>query len=150
VKLPPRGADYTGLPAWYLLDLIRPHLIVLAVGAGAEARTEHDLVVAGGTVLALRGGPSKTYMHDLTHDRIQVCGLHVCELILNACGLDVGAVRADMFIPFQGRQPAIRMAADELYALRLPPSRRAILERATHLAERRRLLLSLHPRKAPP
>ncbi len=143
----PRSADYTGLPAWYLLDLIAPRLVALAIGAGSEARTEHELVVAGGTVLALRAGRSKTYMHDLTNDRIEVCGLHLAELILDACGLDISAVRADMFIPFAGLAPAIRMASDELYALRLPPSRRAILERAHHLAERRRLLLDNHPRK---
>jgi hypothetical protein len=139
--------DYTGLPAWYLLDLVSDRLIKLALESGCKAAGDHELMVAGGTLVAQAGGPSKTYMNDLCHHRIGVVGLHMAELILHGVGLQIAEVRDDMFIPFQGLLPAIRMASDELYALRLPPSQKAILTRAAYLRERHKMLLSLRPKE---
>jgi hypothetical protein len=138
------AADYTGLPGWYVLQLVESRLAQLGRESGQTGR-RRQLIVAGGTVLAARLGISRTYMHDLTNHRIGICGLQMSERILAACGINVGTVRADMFIPFPGFRNAIKMASDELYALRIPLTEPALLDRAQHLADRRDLLLSLRP-----
>jgi hypothetical protein len=142
------SADYTGLPGWYVLDLCRPALVKMARAAGAEG-SEQELLTAGGTILSQRCGPSKAYMHDLANYRLGICGLHMSELILGACGIPIATVRDDMFIPFRGFRCALRMASDELYALRVELTEQALLDRANYLADRRDLLLSMQPRTTP-
>lgn len=142
---PTRAADYSGLPGWYLADLIRPRLIQIALEDDCKG-SDDQLVTAGGSLLALRGGPSKSYMNDLANNRIGICGLQMVETILEACGIHIAGVREDMFIPVPGYRNALRMASDELYALRLPPTEASLLARADYLANRRDLLMNLRPR----
>lgn len=139
--------DYTGLPGWYVVQLISPRLVALAREAGAHLpeSTPQEMAVAGGTIVALRGGPSTTYMNDLLNNRVGICGLHMAEMILQACGLSISTVRQDMFIPFRGFRPALQMAGDELHALHLPLTEASLLDRAHHLADRRDMLLNLRP-----
>ena len=85
-------------------------------------------------------------MHDLTNGKVAICGLHMAELILTGCGIPIATVKSDMFIPFKGFRPALKMAMDELYALRAEPTESDLLDLAAHLGARRDLLLNLEPR----
>lgn len=133
--------DYTGLPAWYLRQLIYPAI---------AGRAAHDHVTIGEAMARMTREQisdedevyrMRSHFNYLANGKIKLVGLRTCERLLTICGMRVTDAADEMWVPLWGIRPAVRMAGDELFAANLPLDRDALLARAEELRQRRDALL---------
>lgn len=131
-------SDYTGLPCWYLKQLLGPRLLQVAA--------EHRVTVAQAATLLCAGDSTcASHFNYVVNNKIGIVGLRICERLLDLAGLSHRDADDDMWVPLHGIRPAVRMAGDELYARGLPVTEQALLELARELIARRTRLLEDGP-----
>jgi hypothetical protein len=130
--------DYTALPAWYLLDLLRPRL--------QQIQAQHRCTLAQAATRLTSGDlASASHLNYVVNAKIGLVGLRICERLLDLAGLSHRDADDDMWVPTHGIRPAIRMAGDELYARDLGLTEDALVARARVLIARRQRLLEGPP-----
>jgi len=140
--------DYTGLPAWYVRQLLQPYL------RGISQAERCTMSEAATKLVKVRARPdeferTRNYLNYLILGKIKLVHLRKAVELLDLVGLPHTAARDDMWIPSYGLRPPIRMAGDELFAANVPVTRDSLAARAAELAARRDHLLSLDGQEEP-